>query len=254
MINKIGFLGGGRITRIFLEGILRKHPLPDNIVVTETDERASALLCKYPSVIVEKEINDVLFQDYIFISLHPPVIKTIIDKLQNLNSNTIIISLAPKLTLQWFKENLGDKCKIIRCIPNAPSIVGSGFNPVAFSSSVTQSERKAFLDFMDTFGRTRIVNEEKLEGYALLTAMGPTYLWFQLYELKSISKQFGLSEEEINEGINEMVKGSLDTMLSDLSCREVMDLVPVRPLADFENNIREFYNIALPEVFKRIKP
>ena len=56
------------------------------------------------------------------------------------------------------------------------------------------------------------VEEGKLEAYAIITAMGPTYLWFQLCELNELAKSFGLSEKEAAKAISKMTKGALKTL------------------------------------------
>lgn len=48
--------------------------------------------------------------------------------------------------------------------------------------------------------------EDKLEAYAVITSMGPTYLWFQLHELYEIAKEFGMSDGEARNAISKMVK------------------------------------------------
>ena len=45
--------------------------------------------------------------------------------------------------------------------------------------------------------------EDKLEAYAILTAMGPTYFWFQWQELLQIGLSFGLDALEIETGLAE---------------------------------------------------
>jgi pyrroline-5-carboxylate reductase len=253
MINNIGFIGGGRITRIFLEGIKNKTNLPDNIIVTETDPAVVELLDKY-QVTVETELNRSLKQKYIFISLHPPVIKSIITGLkEKVNKDALIISLAPRLTIKWFKENLGSDVKIVRCIPNAPSIINKGFNPLSFSDNISPEEKESVIDFFDIFGRTEIVEENGLEAYAVISAMGPTYLWYQLYELKNIAGRFGLKEEEAKTAVKEMAEGTLSTMFSDLKCNEVLDLIPVRPMGEYEEKIKEYYNTSLNNIYDKIK-
>jgi hypothetical protein len=55
-------------------------------------------------------------------------------------------------------------------------------------------------------------------------------------------------------GITAMVKGAVDTLSnSGLSSKEVIDLVPVKPMAEFENSISENYNTALNAIFNKLK-
>ena len=77
--------------------------------------------------------------------------------------------------------------------------------------------------------------EQKLEGYAVLTAHGADYLWFQLQALREVVAGFGLSDAEIAPALKRMVCGGARTLLeSGLTPAEVMDLIPVKPLAEME--------------------
>ena len=96
--------------------------------------------------------------------------------------------------------------------------------------------------------------EEKLEAYAIITAMGPTYFWFQLYELEELGKTFGMTPKEVKESLVKMVKGTFKTMTdSGLSPSEVMDLVPVKPLGEEETNIRNMYRTKLQGLYSKLK-
>ena len=56
------------------------------------------------------------------------------------------------------------------------------------------------------------MEEGKLESYALLTAMGPTYLWPQLYELQSLAQSFGLPGPRHWAGLTAMINGTVAAM------------------------------------------
>ena len=112
-------------------------------------------------------------------------------------------------------------------IPNAASIIGEGYNPVSFASGLGASEKSRISELLKPLGLCPEVDEGKLEAYAILTAMGPTYLWFQLRELLSIAESFGLSPEEARSGASAMVAGAERTLFgSGLTAEEVVDLIP----------------------------
>jgi pyrroline-5-carboxylate reductase len=150
-------------------------------------------------------------------------------------------------------EVFGGMGKIMRMTPNAPSIVNAGFNPIAFSREFTETEREDVIKMLSVFGKCPVVAEEKLESYAILTAMGPTYLWFQLYELERLGREFGLSAREVEDGISSMAIGAVKTMRdSGLSAEEVMDLVPIRPIGEGEEKIKELYRTSLTALHERL--
>lgn len=99
-----------------------------------------------------------------------------------------------------------------------------------------------------------MVPENKIEAYAMISAMGPTYLWFQFQQLKELCLSYGLSESEVEESIAIMITGTVETLFnSGLNYNEVVDLVPVKPLAEHENTIKEYYKTKLNGLYQKIK-
>jgi pyrroline-5-carboxylate reductase len=104
-------------------------------------------------------------------------------------------------------------------------------------------------------GHTFEVAEEKLESYAIMSAMLPTYFWFQWKELVEIGQKIGLSEKESCDSINDTLIASLNLMFkSGLKTTEVIDLIPVKPIGEHEPLITEIYKTKLIGLFEKIKP
>jgi pyrroline-5-carboxylate reductase len=168
---------------------------------------------------------------------------------------TTVISLAPKFTLAKLAVALGGHARLARVIPNAPSIIGAGYNPMTFAPGLPMAAREALQALLAPLGDCPEVAEPKLEAYALLTAMGPTYFWFQLETLRELGRGFGLSDDDLQPALKRMVCGAARTLLSSgLTPAQVMDLIPVKPLAEEEAAIKQAYLTRLPALFAKIKP
>ena len=162
--------------------------------------------------------------------------------------------LAPKITIDSISEHLGGFKRIIRLLPNAPSIVNAGFNPTVFSSAFALEEKEDILSLFRVLGECPEVKEETIEAYAIAIAMGPTYFWFQLDELQKLGESFGLTSDDLHDGLKQMVIGAAKTMFeSGLSTTEVMDLIPAKPLAEGEAGIRSLYETKLNALFNKLK-
>jgi len=254
---KVGFIGGGRITRIILGGLKNAKKMVDyKCVVSDIQpDTLEKLKRDYPEIDITDDNRKSAESSIVFFAVHPPVIGKCTDEIKGfLKKEAVIISLAPKITIAKLSEMLGSFNRIVRMIPNAPSIINSGYNPVSFSNAFTVSEKQQLLNFLNILGESPEVEEEKLEAYAILTAMGPTYIWFQLYELHNIVNKFGLDDTEIEEGITKMIYGAVKTMYnSGLTPSSVMDLVPVKPLGEDEESIKNIYRTRLENLFKKLK-
>jgi pyrroline-5-carboxylate reductase len=256
MKQSIGFIGGGRITRILLQAFKNKDAKFSKIVVTDTNSEVTGNLKKSFSGVQIGNASAAATQDIVFISLHPPVIMDTLELIKSsIKNSTIVISLAPKITISKISSKLSQVKNIARLIPNATSFINEGYNPVCFSSGFSGSEKEQVLELLKLMGNTFEVSEEKLESYAIMSAMLPTYFWFQWKELAEIGKKIGLSEKESNDSINDTLIASLNLMYkSGLTPQEVMDLIPVKPIGDHETQITEIYRAKLIGLFDKIKP
>lgn len=254
--DSAGFIGGGRITRILLDGWKKEADVPGFIRVSDSNpDVLRALKAVHPEIETSAENRNAAGCDIVFLALHPPAIGGILEGVKSdLKPAAILISLAPKWTIAKLSGALGGFNRIVRLIPNAPSIINEGYNPVAFSGTITSGEKKDLLHLLKTFGECPEVEEEKLEAYAILSAMGPTYFWFQMQKLRELGASFGLAEKETDKALYEMTKGAAKTLFkSGLSYPDVVNLIPVKPLVEDETTILQAYETKLKGLYDKLK-
>ena len=256
MNKSIGFIGGGRVTKILLQGFKNKNVLSGKVVVNDTNPEVLAKLKKQFPEVDFSDAKAAAGQDIVFIALHPPVVMDALELVKNdVKSDAVVVSLAPKINLPKLSMKLAHVKNLARLIPNATSYINEGYNPVTFVSGFDPVMKKEVTDFLSSLGTTFEVSEEKLESYAIMSAMLPTYFWFQWRELAEIGKKIGLSDEESKKSIYETIIASLDLMYkSGLSASEVIDLIPVKPIGEHEQQIAEIYKTKLIGLFEKIKP
>lgn len=256
MEKTIGFIGGGRVTGIFLEGWKRAGKVPARVTVSDPNADTLAKLKeRYPSITCTADSSVAAAQEIVFLALHPPAMPDAAGSIRSsIRKDAIVVSLAPKFAFAKLSGLLGFD-RLARVIPNAPSVVNFGFNPVAFAAALTQADKQEVTNLLSPLGECPIVAEEKLEGYAIMTAMAPTFFWFQMQALREVAAGFGFAENEITPAMKRMICGSARTLLeSGLTPAEVIDLVPVKPLAEMEASVNELYRTRLPALYQKIKP
>ena len=258
MKNKtIGFIGGGRIATIFLHGFEMANLSFSKTIVFDPDKEVLENLQKrIPHIICEsKNIVSAAKCDIVILAVHPPIIIETLNTIKELlNKDAIVLSLSPKINLQKIKEVLDGFPAIARAIPSATSIINQGINPVSFSEEIKEDQKDSILQILESLGEAPIVDEPKLEAYALICGMGSTYFWFQFNKLQQLATKFGMEENESKEVITGMLEGSVNTLFfSDFSPEEVMDLIPVKPIEEYEEDIKGYYEEKLTDLFEKIK-
>ena len=124
-------------------------------------------------------VNECAKQNLVILAVHPPVMAEALKNNEDIiNTESVILSLAPKISIDKISEILSPS-KIIRMIPNATSYFNKGYNAVDFHNSFTVKEKEEFINILSVLGQSFEVEEHKLEGYAIVSAMLPPYFWFQ---------------------------------------------------------------------------
>ncbi len=252
----LGFIGGGRITRIFLQAFKNKSVHFEEIAVFDTNgDVLNSLKHSFPEIDIVEDVSLIATKKVVFIALHPPVIMETLSKIKNqLADDAIMVSLAPKFTIAKISSLTG-KNNVVRLIPNATSFINEGYNPVSFPGNFDPDKKLQITELLTLLGKTFEVAENRLESYAIVSAMLPTYFWFQWEEMRKIGLLTGLSENEASEAIYETLHAALNLMFkSGLTYAEVVDLIPVKPIMEHESEIRHIFQTRLPALFEKIKP
>lgn len=257
-IKSVGFVGGGRAAGIILHGWKKAGAIPSRVVVADPDCAVlEALAGLVPGIETTDDNSAAAAQDVCILSVHPPLARDVVPALAPVlnREGQVLVSLLPKVTMEKLSGMLGGFVHIARMIPNAPSFIGAGYNPIAFAEAFSDADRQALGALFASLGETPVVDESTLEAYAIVTAMGPTYFWPQLDHLGKLAESFGLSPEAAMQGIGQMLSGAVGLMKEGgLSPEQVQDLIPVKPLADDVEALCGAMDAKLAGLMEKLRP
>lgn len=252
----ISFIGGGRVAWLMIRRLKDLEEFGGKIIVSDPNmsclQKIEAI--NYPRLTTTSDNHIAAEADLIFLAVHRPAMAEVIPDIRKyIQKKSVIVSLLPTVTSGFLQRETGAK-RIIRMIPNAPSLIGKGFNPVFLPDDFSVKEKEEFEWLFSQWGESPEVQEKELEAYALLTGMGPTYFWFQWLELKKLAGKFGLTVDASGKAIHKMVNASNELLFeSGLSEEEVLDLIPVYPMKDDEKTISELFDKKLFAMFSKLK-
>ena len=254
MFEAVSFIGSGRIARIILGGWKLANVLPQRILAFDTNAQAiQALQRDFPTVRAAS-LEEAAHADLVFAALHPPAMPEMLAAISGkLKPEAVFCSLVPKVKLAALKQALGGFSRLARMNPNAPSIIGQGYNPIAFGDELPSAERDRLLALLKALGQSPQVDEIRLESYAVISAMGPTYFGFQFAKLEALATEFGLDPESARSAVRAMLHGTVDLLFaSDIARETALDLVPVRPMAEHEEEISRMLGERLGAMYAKL--
>jgi len=254
IFESIGFIGGGRVTRFLLEGWRQAGKMPSGVRVADSNPVVLEALKRDFADLAAVTTPEAAACNLVILAVHPPVVKDALAAIKpSLKNDATILSLAPKVTASAISGALG-VARVARMIPNAPSAIGKGFNPVAFSKGVDAETKAALSALFAPWGEAPEVPEKELETYALISGMGPTYMWFQWQALRELAVSFGLKPDAADRALLKMIEGAAVCLLaSGIDPLKIMDMIPVKPLKDDEAMVVAAYKAKLIGLYEKIK-
>lgn len=118
-MKTISSIGGGRITKIFLQAFQNANINFDNIVVFDVNETTlSHLKNKFSRVSVTRNIEEAVNAELVILAVHPPVTIETLEKINGkLSAESMLLSLVPKFTIEKTIALLGGFKNVARINP-----------------------------------------------------------------------------------------------------------------------------------------
>ncbi len=248
-----GFIGSGRVAAFMLEGFAHAEK-GVNVILADIDPSVSALRSSFFAFARDagNDFSAAAGADIVFLALHPPALPAGAALISpHLSRDAIVVSLSPKIDISTLSGILKTD-RIARFNPNAASAIGAGYNPVVYSPSLSQADRLKVSGLLSSLGGVVEIREADLASYAVLGAMGPTYLWPIFDEMIVLGAEFGLTEEASLHLISHMAAGSAAMIEAGKSHAALMDMVPVKPMGADEGKIRELFRTDLGAIFSKL--
>lgn len=171
-MKKIGFIGAGNMGGAILGGILNSKMIDNNhIIASAKSDRTIEKIKDDYNVNVTKDSKEVVeFSDLIVIGVKPDIYDEILEEIKDLIKDKIIITIAAGKTIEAMEKIIGDDKKIVRTMPNTPSLVGEGMTSLSPNKNISEEELSFVKSIFDSLGKSEVVKEDLI--HAVIGASG----------------------------------------------------------------------------------
>jgi len=171
-MKKIGFIGAGNMGGAILGGILNSKMIDNNhIIASAKSDRTIEKIKDDYNVNVTKDSKEVVeFSDLIVIAVKPDIYDEILEEIKDLIKDKIIITIAAGKTIEAMEKIIGDDKKIVRTMPNTPSLVGEGMTSLSPNKNISEEELSFVKSIFDSLGKSEVVKEDLI--HAVIGASG----------------------------------------------------------------------------------
>jgi pyrroline-5-carboxylate reductase len=218
-------------------------------------DRLDAIKCRLDVRASRDNREGARFGDVIILTVPPkqacPVLEEIRD---SLSESKMLVSLVALLSTSLIEETLRSRIGVVRVMPNIPSMVGSGFNVFCFGRHISSGDKEWVKSMLSVLGEHEEVDEDKIETYTVLSAMGPTYFLPFVDELIRFGASNGLSYQEARKVAASTIRGTAELVSKvDRPVEELKNMIGTQPLKMREQELRSIMQDELGKTLQQLK-
>lgn len=163
--------------RALVGGILAKGILsqPQFRLVEPNGDSQTWWTQHYPDVAVESLDKAVRASGSVLLAVKPGIVLNVIDQEPGFWDGKLVVSIAAGVPMRKLQESIGH-CRVIRVMPNTPSLVGGGASAYCCGSQVTDADKASVELMLQAVGITVEVDESQMDAVTGLSGSGPAYV------------------------------------------------------------------------------
>jgi pyrroline-5-carboxylate reductase len=192
--------GCGNMGYAMLSGWLKSGKLQaSEVFVVEPNAefraRAEALGCKVGAAAAA--IPPDAMPGLVVIAVKPQVIRDVVADYRRFgDGRTTFLSIAAGTPVATFRQVLGERAPIMRCMPNTPAAIGKGMMVVFSTPLVSAGTRDFVADLLSASGEVATIDDEGLmDAVTAVSGSGPAYVFHFIECLTAAAEKAGLPTE-----------------------------------------------------------
>lgn len=177
---RIGFIGTGNMTSAIIGGVIKKGIVePKDILGADVFAPGREKVKSQFGIQVTADNKEVIQNaDVVFLSVKPQFYEEVISGIrEEVRPEQIIITIAPGKTLAWLKEQFNKDIKLVRCMPNAPALVGEGMTAACPNELISDEDLDLVKGILESFSCVEIVPERLMDTVTAVSGSSPAFVF-----------------------------------------------------------------------------
>lgn len=223
----IAFIGAGNMTQSIVAGMVQ-NGYPANYITVSNPSlgKLERLQQQFGVNINQDNIVAACNADVVVLAVKPQLMAAVCEQLQaNLPNlaDKLIISIAAGIRLAKYQDYLGAN-RIIRVMPNTPSLVGQGMTGLVTLAATTAADSEFATNIFDRVGKTIwLDDEDQMDILSALAGSGPAYFFEFMASLQKAAVALGFNAEQARILVNQTALGA-----AAMACASQLELPDLR--------------------------
>jgi pyrroline-5-carboxylate reductase len=196
--SKVGFIGGGNMTRAIATGLLQSGFDVGNLLISDPlEEQRERLADEFKGALLSGS-NDSVVRDAacVVLATKPQVLPEVCRELAEAaqESRPLFVSIAAGIRCADIEDWLGGDLAIIRVMPNQPALIRRGVSGIYANQRANTDDLARASRIMAAVGAVVPVDrEEDIDTVTAVSGSGPAYFFLLIEMLAAAGEELGLS-------------------------------------------------------------
>ncbi len=212
---EIGIIGIGNMGGAILKGLLKEYKKEDLIFTDVNLDKCRQVTEETGVSHGENNAECVKQVKYVVLAVKPQYFPPVLAGIRGVvTKEQVVISIAPGITTDQLREQLGEEIRVVRAMPNTPALLGEGMTGVCFlEKEFSPEEKKSIENIFRSLGKVRIVEERLMNAVVCVSGSSPAYVYMFIEALADSAVKYGLPRDAAYEMAAQTVLGSAKMVL-----------------------------------------
>lgn len=213
---KLGFIGCGNMAKAMLGGILKKNLMEkDEIIASTSREESLKKVGETYGICTTLNNREVAEKaEVLILAVKPQYYEQVIREIKDCTkASQIIVSIAPGKSLAWLEERFEKPCKLVRCMPNTPALVGEGITGVCRNEYVAEEDLAWVCDILKSCGEVEVLAENLMDVVVSVSGSSPAYVFMFIEAMADAAVADGMPRAQAYKFAAQAILGSAKMVL-----------------------------------------
>ncbi|WP_353105974.1 pyrroline-5-carboxylate reductase [Acetoanaerobium noterae] len=220
MDKKIGFIGCGNMAQAMISALVKSKLIESNqIIVSNRSKNILEKMNKeYGITIASNNIEVAEKCDIVFLAVKPNLYEMVMKEIKDSKTKEkIFVSIAPGKTMEFLESHLGADAKILRTMPNTPSMVSEGMTAICPNQNINSEELELLVKLIESFGAVEIIEEKLFDAVVAVSGSSPAYVFMFIEAMADAAVIQGMPRAQAYRFAAQAVLGSAKMVLESKS-------------------------------------
>ena len=199
--RKLAFIGAGNMSRSLISGLIQSGYPADHIIAANPSRpKLDALAADFGIATTQSNLEAATRAEAVVLAVKPQMMAAMLSELRDAGADfdgKLLISIAAGISVARLEEMAGGHNRIVRTMPNTPSLLGLGMTGLYARAHVEQNDRDYCQHMMEAVGKALWVAEEDGINQVIAAAgSAPAYFFLFMEAMAREAENNGFTADE----------------------------------------------------------